>query len=86
MKQQPVMEVYGILAEAMSIDIKGLNVRLLDHLLLYTELQFRKEVSGEGSEREYSRRVDCCDKDIVYLHAFNSALAARSVHVELSDG
>jgi hypothetical protein len=74
-KLQPYREVTRLIAEIRKLK-KGKNVRILEHLLSYTEYQFGKGVAGKHyREREGGDRINNWEVEIEILNEIITTLA-----------
>jgi hypothetical protein len=74
-KLQPFNEVCRIINEMLAV-LSGKNVRILEHILLYAEEQFGKEIEGKDyREREDGDRIINFRVDVDFLDNINTTIA-----------
>jgi hypothetical protein len=89
-KLQPFHEAVPVINEIL-LSKKGNDIRVLEHLLSYAELQLEKEITGNGyRERECGQVVNYWHPDIAIFHIINSRIAGiysanNSISVSVRD-
>jgi len=74
-KLQPFHEAEPVINEIL-LSKKGNDIRVLEHLLSYAELQLEKVITGNGyRERESSQCIKYWHPDIAIFHIINSRIA-----------